>query len=451
MSNIATMVFFSGPMDCYRLPENTDDSVREHTCTIYENQRYLWLTGWGIDFYPGDPPPFTYAQSHTNKSDECATFENLQALSCPDGWKWMNNWEYDTQYTNTNTQGWCYSTTFPRLEMKLQNQISSSLPTPRHVTRRRLWKRIMARVTENTSGGEGKLESKYRLTTEELGSGAYAVVRLGYNLQTNVKYAIKCVNLQSPDTSPGTLEQDLQNEISILRSLDHPHITKLYDVYHDHRPPQTNMMYLVLEYITGGELFDRILTKSCYTEEEARDTTRILITAIAYLHSQNIVHRDLKPENLLMLNPNDDSAITITDFGFAIDCHGRDELSDFCGSPSYIAPEILRGELYGRAVDLWSIGVIVYILLSGQMPFGGETEEEQFSQIKRGEYEYPHEAWGTISEGAKSFVSSLLKVDPSDRSDAESALNHPWVCLHTPLSLSLCLSLPVSVSYLTSL
>jgi calcium/calmodulin-dependent protein kinase I len=431
-------------VDSYHLPDDIDASVTEHTCRIYENQRYLWLTGWGIDFYPDDPPPFTYAHSHNN---ECATFDNLQALSCPIGWKWLTSWEIDTQYTNTNTQGWSYSTTFMRLELKLQNQISSSLPTPRHVTRRRLWKRILKRDQKEQTSIQ-KLENKYRLTTEELGSGSYAVVRLGYSLETNVKYAIKCVNLLSSTLTDTTstsgisaLEQDLQNEIRILQSLDHPHITKLYDVYHDYHPhpPVRNMMYLVLEYITGGELFDRIISKTCYTEEEARDTTHILITTIAYLHSQNIVHRDLKPENLLMLNPNDDSAITITDFGFAIDCHGQAELSDFCGSPAYIAPEILKGELYGYGVDLWAIGVIVYILLSGVMPFGGETEEEQFDAIKRGDMEYPPETWGTISKEAKSFVSSLLTVDPSKRSDAESALSHPWV--DPPICLLLLTSL----------
>jgi calcium/calmodulin-dependent protein kinase I len=424
--------------DCYQLP--LDIEGNEYSCKVFENQRYLWLYGWGIDFYPHDPAPFTYATPSTPCYNQCVTLENLNAIICPSGWKWdpLSDWTIDLQYTNTNPSGWSYSTSFERMEMKFQNQMSSSIPTPRHVTRRRLWKRKMVRLDDRTS----QLEDRYVLTAEELGSGSYAVVKLGYSKdQKKTKYAIKCVQFQHLQDlqQQSEIQQDLQNEIAILRSLDHPHIIKLYDVFY-HLPAA---IYLVLEYVSGGELFDRIIAKTTYTEEEARNATKILISTISYLHSHHIVHRDLKPENILMMHPDDDSAITITDFGFAINCHGRNQLSDFCGSANYIAPEILNGELYGPAVDLWSIGVIVYILLSGYIPFSGDTQEDQFAAIKSGLYYFPDEAWGNISDIGKSFVTKLLDLNPTNRMSAMDALNHPWV--------SQSLSSPLPPSWLSSL
>jgi tRNA A-37 threonylcarbamoyl transferase component Bud32 len=439
--------------DCFQLPLHTEGN--EYLCEVYENQRYLWLYGWGIDFYPNDPAPFTYGTSQFSGSgssplyNQCVTLENLNAIICPSGWKWdpISDWALDLEYTNTNTSGWSYSTSFDRMEIKFQNQISSSIPTPRHVTRRRLWKRKMIRSDVQTK--IGKLEDRYVLTAEELGSGSYAVVKLGYSKdKKKTKYAIKCVQLQNfKDAQERTeIQNDLQNEITILKSLDHPHVIKLYDVFY-HLP---TTIYLVLEYVSGGELFDRIIAKTTYTEEEARDATKILVSTISYLHSHHIVHRDLKPENILMLHPDDDSAITITDFGFAINCHGENQLSDYCGSPNYIAPEILRGECYGPAVDLWSIGVIVYILLSGCIPFSGDTQEDQFAAIQRGYYEFPDDGWANISEIGKSFVSRLLTVDPFNRMSATDALNDPWVgppsSLSLPPHLSLSLLLLLSCS-----
>lgn len=250
------------------------------------------------------------------------------------------------------------------------------------------------------------------------------MVKLAYSKAEGTKFALKCVDTRDPDPARAKeLEEDTLNEVSILKGLNHPHIVKLYDVY---RIP--SMIYLVLEYVSGGELFDRIIDKQVYTEEEARDATRILISAISYLHSQNIVHRDLKPENILLLDKSDDSLITITDFGFAKYCGEYEEnLNEFCGTPLYIAPEILRRDYYGQLVDMWSIGVIVYILLSGTPPFYDENENKQFDMIMKGEYEFPDDAWGNISSNAKNFVRSLLQVDPINRSNAQKALNHPWV------------------------
>lgn len=186
-------------------------------------------------------------------------------------------------------------------------------------------------------------------------------------------------------------------------------------------------MYLVMEIMTGGELFDRIVEKESYTEQEAADTIRPIVDAIRYCHESNIVHRDLKPENLLYETKEDESVIKISDFGLAKMIGDDQFATTACGTPGYVAPEILNGKGYGREVDYWSIGIVLYILLCGFPPFYEEDNAALFEQIKSGSFEFPSPYWDEISDMAKDLITKLLDVDPTKRLDANQIMEHPWI------------------------
>eukprot|EP00831_Metopus_contortus_P024172 TRINITY_DN2112_c0_g2_i2.p1 TRINITY_DN2112_c0_g2~~TRINITY_DN2112_c0_g2_i2.p1 ORF type:complete len:274 (-),score=43.92 TRINITY_DN2112_c0_g2_i2:155-976(-) len=185
-------------------------------------------------------------------------------------------------------------------------------------------------------------------------------------------------------------------------------------------------IYLVLEFMSGGKLFDRIVEKEQYSEKEAADTIRPIVDAIKYCHTLGIVHRDLKPENLLYATTDEKSAIKVSDFGLARFMN-QDLMMTTCGTPGYVAPEILHQKGYGKAVDFWSIGVILYILLCGFPPFYAENNSDLFEIIKKGEYDFPSPYWDMISDLAKDLIRNLLIVDPLKRYDADKILAHPWI------------------------
>ena len=205
--------------------------------------------------------------------------------------------------------------------------------------------------------------------------------------------------------------------------MDHPNIVKLFDVFQD-----STHWYLVLEYMTGGELFDRIVQKEHYTEDEARAVLLPIIDALRYLHDLGIVHRDLKPENLLYVDEKANAVIKLSDFGVSkIITNNR--MSSKVGTPSYFAPEVLQGNGYTLAVDYWSLGVILYILLSGSAPFYEESQELLYEKILQGTFEFPPEDWCEVSAEAMDFIRNLLEVDPSKRLSASNILAHPWVTM----------------------
>ena len=214
----------------------------------------------------------------------------------------------------------------------------------------------------------------------------------------------------------------LKDEIQVLKELQHQHIIRLYDVYEE-----KDFWYLVTEKMLGGELFDRIVSKSFYNEKEARDVCKILFEAIGYCHSHSVAHRDLKPENLLLRSEDNDSEIKIADFGFAKKVLTPNSLTTQCGTPGYVAPEILEGVAYDTKSDMWSLGVIVYILLGGYPPFIEQNQRELFRKIRKGQYEFHEEYWGSVSDDAKDLISSLLTVQPAKRLSAEEALQHKWM------------------------
>ncbi|GAX20770.1 calcium/calmodulin-dependent protein kinase I [Fistulifera solaris] len=259
---------------------------------------------------------------------------------------------------------------------------------------------------------------QYRLG-KELGSGAFSTVKEGFHKETKEAYAVKIVT-----KSKLTYEDEaaLKDEISVLKELNHPNIIRLYDVFEE-----KDYYFLVTEKMMGGELFDRIVQKSYYNEKEARDTALVLFQAISFCHQKKIAHRDLKPENLLLTSTDSDSNIKIADFGFAKKCPKPNSLTTQCGTPGYVAPEILEGTPYDMQADMWSLGVIVYIILGGYPPFMEQNQRELFRKIRKGQYQFHVEYWGQVSEDAKDLIRSLLVVKPSARYTATHALSNKWI------------------------
>eukprot|EP01035_Chromulina_nebulosa_P018810 gene18810-24580_t len=279
-------------------------------------------------------------------------------------------------------------------------------------------KNVMSDTSTSQRTKPHVFKKNYR-TTVTLGAGAFSTVKLAVNLDDSREVAVKIVS------RTGLSEADdiaLKQEVEILMSLTHPNIISCYDFYEEEK-----VYYVVLEYMEGGELFDRIVKKSVYSELEAREVVNTILNALKYCHDRDIVHRDLKPENLLLTRRDDDYDIKIADFGFA--SRKGELMSTQCGTPGYIAPEILQREPYGKTVDMWSLGVITYILLGGYPPFQDKNIRNLFSKIKRCEYKFHPEVWSNVSEEAKDFIRNLLIMPPSSRLTADTALAHPWIHL----------------------
>jgi len=268
------------------------------------------------------------------------------------------------------------------------------------------------------AGGVTNFSDTYKIG-KALGEGAFSVVREAANRHTNESYAVKVITKSKLSMED---ESALKDEISILGNIKHPNI--IYLVAHFN---ESQFYYLVTEMMRGGELFDRIVAKTYYNEKEARDVCKILFEAIAFCHGEGIAHRDLKPENLLLMSKTNDRDIKIADFGFAKKVTSEECLLTQCGTPGYVAPEILRGVPYGQKADMWSLGVIAYILIGGYPPFIEQNQRELFRKIKRGSYEFHVEYWGQISREAKDLIASLLTVDPKRRLTAAEALEDKWV------------------------
>jgi serine/threonine protein kinase len=266
----------------------------------------------------------------------------------------------------------------------------------------------------------GDITEKYTIG-EVLGTGNYAEVRLGLNKLTGEKVAIKILAQGKEAT------EDILNEIDILARVDdHPHIIQLKEIYE-----KKGRMYIVMELVTGGELFDRIIARQHFSENDARDLIHVLIETIRHMHSYGIVHRDLKPENILFQTSAPDAPIKIADFGLAKLYQPSDEgdsLKTLCGTPGYVAPEVLKNRNgYTPQCDMWSVGVILYILLCGYPPFQHEQQNKLFKQILKAEFHFHSPWWDKVSPEAKDMVSQLLVVDPTKRLTPTQAMQHPFM------------------------
>jgi len=256
---------------------------------------------------------------------------------------------------------------------------------------------------------------------EELGRGGFSVVRKGTHKQTGIPYAIKIIEKNQSEEEL----QLLQREIDIMRKLKHKNIIGLEEVY-----DESAYIYLVLELVTGGELFDQIVSRGTYSERDAANVIRQILEAVEYMHDNGIAHRDLKPENLLCGGSHGD-VIKVTDFGLSKD-FGTATLRTSFGTPDYVAPEVLKGQPYDNSVDVWSIGVITYILLCGFPPFYGSNDQQIFEKILKAEYDFPSPDWDGISQEAKDFIRAILVLDYNQRPTASDCLEAPWITSSAP-------------------
>jgi len=266
---------------------------------------------------------------------------------------------------------------------------------------------------------------------QQLGSGNFAVVKMGVRKTPDGPVGIKPgtnVAIKIIDKAKVEDMNDIQREIEIMGILDHKNVIKLFEIY-----DEPKKMQLVMELVQGGELFDKIVAMGNYTEASAAKVMFQLCDALKYMHAKDVVHRDLKPENILLESQADDADIKVADFGLARVVSGKDMMKTACGTPGYVAPEVLQNKGYtGGAVDCWSVGVILYILLCGFPPFYEEELPALFEQILKARYDFPSPWWDNISKEAKDLVKGLLTVDPKKRLTADQVLQSKWVSGSAP-------------------
>ncbi|XP_051792350.1 calcium/calmodulin-dependent protein kinase type II subunit beta isoform X18 [Erpetoichthys calabaricus] len=256
---------------------------------------------------------------------------------------------------------------------------------------------------------------------EELGKGAFSVVRRCVKLCTGQEYAAKIINTKKLSARD---HQKLEREARICRLLKHSNIVRLHDSI-----SEEGFHYLVFDLVTGGELFEDIVAREYYSEADASHCIQQILEAVLHCHQMGVVHRDLKPENLLLASKCKNAAVKLADFGLAIEVQGDQQAwFGFAGTPGYLSPEVLRKEAYGKPVDIWACGVILYILLVGYPPFWDEDQHKLYQQIKAGAYDFPSPEWDTVTPEAKNLINQMLTINPAKRITAQEALKHPWVC-----------------------
>ncbi|XP_062859053.1 calcium/calmodulin-dependent protein kinase (CaM kinase) II gamma 1 isoform X8 [Trichomycterus rosablanca] len=256
---------------------------------------------------------------------------------------------------------------------------------------------------------------------EELGKGAFSVVRRCLKKSTGQEYAAKIINTKKLTARD---HQKLEREARICRLLKHPNIVRLHDSI-----AEEGFHYLLFDLVTGGELFEDIVAREYYSEADASQCISQILESVSHIHQHDIVHRDLKPENLLLASKMKGAAVKLADFGLAIEVQGDQQAwFGFAGTPGYLSPEVLRKDPYGKPVDIWACGVILYILLVGYPPFWDEDQHKLYQQIKAGAYDFPSPEWDTVTPEAKNLINQMLTINPAKRITAEQALKHPWVC-----------------------
>ncbi|CAI5658510.1 unnamed protein product [Oreochromis niloticus] len=271
-----------------------------------------------------------------------------------------------------------------------------------------------------TTATSTRFTDEYQLY-EELGKGAFSVVRRCVKKSSGQEYAAKIINTKKLSARD---HQKLEREARICRLLKHPNIVRLHDSI-----SEEGFHYLVFDLVTGGELFEDIVAREYYSEADASHCISQILESVNHIHQHDIVHRDLKPENLLLASKMKGAAVKLADFGLAIEVQGDQQAwFGFAGTPGYLSPEVLRKDPYGKPVDIWACGVILYILLVGYPPFWDEDQHKLYQQIKAGAYDFPSPEWDTVTPEAKNLINQMLTINPAKRITAEQALKHPWIC-----------------------
>eukprot|EP00698_Gefionella_okellyi_P017356 TRINITY_DN505_c0_g1_i3.p1 TRINITY_DN505_c0_g1~~TRINITY_DN505_c0_g1_i3.p1 ORF type:complete len:578 (-),score=120.79 TRINITY_DN505_c0_g1_i3:256-1989(-) len=259
-----------------------------------------------------------------------------------------------------------------------------------------------------------------------LGTGNFASVNLAIKKSTGDRFAVKIIDKKKFFLEPNLRPEQLKDEVAILSSLKHPNIVQIVEVFET-----DEKMYLVMELVTGGELFDSIIEKGHFAENDARKCFAAILRAVSFLHQRGIAHRDLKPENILLAKKEDVTSVKISDFGLARIFGDNEAMKTMCGTPQYLAPEVLASQktqsTYSKAIDCWSLGVILYILLCGCFPFFERKGRSMYTAIQKGEFSFPENLWKDMSTDSQDLIRNLLTVDPKKRFTAEQALQHRWV------------------------
>ncbi|CAI9782796.1 unnamed protein product [Fraxinus pennsylvanica] len=277
--------------------------------------------------------------------------------------------------------------------------------------------KLKSRVLENPTGHD--IEEFYELG-RELGRGEFGVTYLCTDKSSRDVFACKSISKNKLRTRVDI--DDVKREVEIMKRLpNHPNIVSLRDTYEDN-----NGVHLVMELCEGGELFDRIVARGHYTERAAAAVTRTIVEVIQICHENGVMHRDLKPENFLFSNRKETSPLKAIDFGLSVFFKPGEKFNEIVGSPYYMAPEVLKRN-YGPGVDVWSAGIILYILLCGIPPFWAETEQEIAEAIIRSVVDFKRDPWPKVSDKAKDLVKKMLNPDPKQRPTAQEVLDHPWL------------------------
>ncbi|XP_055330482.1 calcium/calmodulin-dependent protein kinase type II delta chain-like isoform X2 [Paramacrobiotus metropolitanus] len=280
-------------------------------------------------------------------------------------------------------------------------------------------KLMMALPNNNLQNHTTKFTDNYELK-EELGKGAFSIVRKCVHKITGMEFAAKIINTKKLSQRDF---QKLEREAKICRRLNHSNIVRLHDSIQEE-----NFHYLVFDLVTGGELFEDIVAREFYSEHEASKCIQQILESVNHCHTNGVVHRDLKPENLLLSSKSKNAVVKLADFGLAIEVNGdQQSWYGFAGTPGYLSPEVLKKEPYGKPVDIWACGVILYILLVGYPPFWDEDQHRLYAQIKSGHFEYPSPEWDTVTREAKDLINRMLTTDPKKRITSAEALKHMWI------------------------
>ncbi|PIA62446.1 hypothetical protein AQUCO_00200453v1 [Aquilegia coerulea] len=264
-----------------------------------------------------------------------------------------------------------------------------------------------------------RISDKYTLS-RELGRGEFGITYLCTDRETKQQLACKSISKKKLRTAVDI--EDVRREVAIMGSLpDHPNLVKLKATYEDN-----DAVHLVMELCEGGELFDRIVARGHYTERAAANVARTVAEVVKMCHEHGVMHRDLKPENFLFANKKENSPLKAIDFGLSVFFSPGERFSEIVGSPYYMAPEVLKRN-YGPEVDIWSAGVILYILLCGVPPFWAESEQGVAQAILKGVIDFKRDPWPKVTDGAKNLVKKMLDPDPKKRLTAQQVLEHPWL------------------------
>uniref|UniRef100_A0A3Q4M8V6 calcium/calmodulin-dependent protein kinase n=1 Tax=Neolamprologus brichardi TaxID=32507 RepID=A0A3Q4M8V6_NEOBR len=274
-----------------------------------------------------------------------------------------------------------------------------------------------------------RFADEYSLTHTK---GAFSVVRRCVKLCTGQEYAAKIINTKKLSARGESEKRSYQ-----ILSSDIPLAVRLHDSI-----SEEGFHYLLFDLVTGGELFEDIVAREYYSEADASHCIQQILEAVLHCHQMGVVHRDLKPENLLLASKCKNAAVKLADFGLAIEVQGDQQAwFGFAGTPGYLSPEVLRKEAYGKPVDIWACGVILYILLVGYPPFWDEDQHKLYQQIKAGAYDFPSPEWDTVTPEAKNLINQMLTINPAKRITAQEALKHPWVCVSSIYTSTILLKL----------